>query len=146
MKNPTIKQVEYVIEKLESVIEQACEEDAFDIGETRVYDNKKDKYECGTVHCVGGWYAVANLRRRAIKDKFNEGFIGFSDGAKLMAKDLGFAYRCDLENWAYENPEIWGNKKGYFMFDNLFSYDDEGFDGVIAQWQLVRDNLIELEK
>jgi hypothetical protein len=145
MRNPTVKQVAFVIDKLKLVRKQANEECALDIDESRVY-NKKYKYECGTVHCVGGWYAVANLNRKFIKDKFNEGFVDFNDGTKLMAQDLGFAYRCDLKNWAEQNPKIWGNKKGYFMFGNASAYNDEGFDGVIAQWELVKQNLIELTK
>jgi hypothetical protein len=144
MKNPTIKQVEYVIEKLESVIEQACEEDAFDMSETIAYI--KNKHKCGTVHCVGGWYAVANLNRKAIKDRFKKGFVGYSDGADLMANDLGFADRDCLQTWAYENPEIWGNGAGRGLFANELACDNTGFDGVIAQWQLVRGNLIELKK
>jgi hypothetical protein len=143
MRNPTVEQVEYVIKKLKSVRDDAIKEGAFHMDEARVYSGG-DKYECGTVHCVGGWYAVANLNRKFIKDKFNEGFVGFTDGAELMAQDLGFRYRHYLKNWAEQNPKIWGNEKGCFMFGSASSYDNPGFDGVIAQWQLVRDNLIEL--
>jgi hypothetical protein len=141
MKNPTVKQVDFVIEKLQLVIEQACEEDAFDMGEVRVYDNKKDKYECGTVHCVGGWYAVANMNRQVIKDKVKKGYVDYEHGVNLMAQDLGFRNGDILANWAEENPEIWGNEKGYYMFDIVNAYDNAGFEGVIAQWQTVRDNL-----
>jgi hypothetical protein len=145
MRSPTIEQVNFVIDKLKSVTGQASEEGAFNMDEIRVYD-KEDKYKCGTIHCVAGWYAVANLRRKFIKDKIKKGCVTFGTGTELMAQDLGFAYRCDLEYWAEQNPKIWGNKKGYFMFGSASAYDNEGFNGVISQWQLVRDNLIELKR
>ena len=144
MENPTVKQVNYVIDKLESVREQASEEGALDMNETNVY-SEKHKYECGTVHCVAGWYAVANLNRQVIKDKFNQGCVGFDDGANLIAQDLGFGWSYPLKNWAEENPEIWGNEDGFEMFESELAYDNAGFDGVIAQWCIVRDNLIKLE-
>jgi hypothetical protein len=144
MKNPTIKQVAFVIDKLKLVREQASQECALDMDETRV---RNKEYDCGTVHCVGGWYAVANLNRKAIKNKFDEGHVAYGhidyvDGANLMAKDLGFADHYELEDWANKNPKIWGNERGRFMFTDEFSYDNAGFDGVIAQWELVKQNLI----
>ena len=146
MRNPTIEQVKFVIDKLKSVRKQANEEHAFDMREGRVYDKQDNhKYDCGTAHCVGGWYAVANLDDETIKDKIKNGFVDFTDGADLMARDLGFADHLELQDWAYKNSRIWGNENGDEMFDSLFPYGDEGFDGVITQWQLVRDNLIELK-
>ena len=145
MRSPTIKQVEYVIEKLESVREQASEEGAFNINEGCVYD-KEYKYKCGTVHCVGGWYAVASLRRKMIKNKIKNGYVDFKDGVELMSKDLGFNYTCDFAVWLDESPKIWGNENGYEAFDKKIAYDNPGFDGVISQWVNVRDNLIKLEE
>ena len=145
MKNPTVKQVNFVIEKLKLVRKQASEEGALDMNEIEVY-SKEHNYECGTVHCVGGWYVVANMNRQVIKDKVKKGYVSFVDGADLMAQDLGVGCNYHLQNWAYRNPEIWGNEKGYYMFSETYAYDDTGFDGVIGQWCIVRDNLIELEK
>ena len=144
MKNPTIKQVDFVIDKLKSVSGQARKKGAFDMSETIAYI--KNKHDCGTVHCVGGWYVVANLHRKEIKDRFKKGFVGYSDGANLMARDLGFANRDCLQTWANDNPKIWGNTAGKGLFANESAYDNEGFDGVIAQWELVKQNLIELEQ
>jgi hypothetical protein len=146
MRNPTRKQVNYVINKLESVREQANEEGAFHMDEARVYDKEEDKYECGTVHCVGGWYAVASLRRKMIKDKIKNGYVSFEDGAELLANDLGFADQYLLEDWAHDNPKIWGNVDGYYMFTDESAYDNPGYNGAISQWELVKQNLIELEK
>jgi hypothetical protein len=145
MKNPTVEQVNFVIKKLELVRKQASQEDALDMNEARVYSGGGDKYECGTVHCVAGWYAVANSDRQVIKDKIKKGRVGFDDGANLMAQDLGFGWSYPLKNWAEENPEIWGNDDGFEMFESELAYDNAGFDGVIMQWCIVRDNLIKLE-
>jgi hypothetical protein len=147
MKNPTVEQVNFVIEKLQLVRERATKKDAFDIEVGRVYD-EEDEYECGTVHCVAGWYAVANSDREFIKDGIKEGYVDFKDGANLMAIDLGFGFGGDyaLKCWAKDNPKIWGSVKGFEMFESASAYSNSGFDGVIAQWRLVRDNLIELEK
>jgi hypothetical protein len=142
MRNPTRKQVDFVIKKLKLVREQASREDAFNMNEERVYD-KESEYKCGTVHCVGGWYAVANLNRKEIKDEFNQGRVSFVNGAELMAQDLGFRCNYDLQNWAEVNPEIWGNEKGFEMLSKERAYDNPGFDGVIAQFETVRDNLPE---
>jgi hypothetical protein len=145
MKNPTIKQVEYVIEKLESVREQASKEGAFYMREGRVYD-KEYKYKCGTIHCVGGWYAFANLGREFIAGKIKKGCVSFVDGAELLARDLGLGNLNGLCNWAFDNPKIWGNKNGFDMFSNENTYDNPGYAGVISQWVNVRDNLIKLEE
>jgi hypothetical protein len=142
MKNPTVKQVNFVIKKLQSVEKQANEEGAFDMRVCDVYD-KKDEYECGTVHCVAGWYAVANLDHGAIKTEMKKGYVGYTTGADLLAYDLGLNNLDGLCNWAKYNPEIWGNKNGFDMFANENAYDNEGFDGVIAQFETVRDNLPE---
>jgi hypothetical protein len=141
MRNPTRKQVDFVIKKLQSVRKQATFENAFHMMAARVYN--LESYRCGTVHCMAGWYAVANLDRKFIDNKIKKGCVGYEDGAELMADDLGFDYRYELDNWAHDNPKIWGNKRGGDMFESDLAYDDEGFDGVIAQWQTVRDNLPE---
>jgi hypothetical protein len=145
MRNPTVKQVNYVIDKLKSVRKQASQEGAFDMNVWRVY-SKKNKHECGTIHCVGGWYAVVNLNRKEIKAGIKEGLVRYEDGANLMANDLGFEDGYVLAIWAYENPEIWGNDRGCSMFTKKIAYSNSGFDGVIAQWELVKENLIELTK
>jgi hypothetical protein len=141
-KHPTIEQVNFVIRKLKSVAGQARKKGAFNMSEAIAY--MKNRHECGTVHCASGWYVVANLDRPEIKNRFKKGYVGYSDGADLMARDLGFADRDCLQTWAYENPEIWGNENGRSIFSEESAYDNEGFDGVIKQWELVKQNLIEL--
>jgi hypothetical protein len=51
-----------------------------------------------------------------------------------------------LEDWVNANARIWGNVDGYYMFSDESAYDNPGYAGVIAQWELVKQNLIKLEK
>jgi hypothetical protein len=149
LKNPTVEQVERVIKKLESVKNKANKEGAFDMQEARVCGRPLDTeelHECGTVHCASGWYAVANFRRAAIRAELMKGLVGYEDGANLMARDLGFENRHDLIHWAEHAPEIWNNLNGHNMLIKEDAYDNPGFDGVIAQWKIVKQNLIELEE
>ena len=143
MKNPTVKQVNFVIGRLLLVKNDALKEGAFDIAENRVY-SKKSGYECGTVHCVAGWYVVANLHRKEIKDRVNKGYVDYNAGTKLMANDLGFIDKFELRDWAHDNPKIWDNLNGYDMFTDELAYNNPGFEGVISQLRLVKQNLIEL--
>jgi hypothetical protein len=41
-----------------------------------------------------------------------------------LADFLGFEEKCDLEGWAGDNPEIWGNEHGIHMFEltKAFTY------------------------
>ena len=143
VKNPTRKQIEFVIGKLKDVEEQASEEGAFDMAEVRV---KSNYCKCGTVHCVAGWYAVANIRRKDIVDTFKDkNYVGFLSGADLMAKDLGMEDCLCLKGWAKENSKIWGNYYGDTMFNKESAYNHKGFSGVIKHWEEVLERIIKLE-
>lgn len=88
-------------------------EKRLDMGEGKVNQN----HPCGTVHCHGGWYAVAacSLRQK----------LTYLDGATKMAKDLGFSSvfsKEDLETWASTNTEIWGNRNGSNMFGGKMAF------------------------
>ena len=60
--------------------------------------------------------------------------------------DLGLDNFSDLCVWIDENPKKWGGENGYKMFEKFNADDKTYFDGIIAQWQLIRDNLIKLEQ
>lgn len=131
MHTPTKKQWQTVIDNFVRVLPLARREDHLDMMEAVVCNNN---HKCGTVHCVGGWYAVAALFPTGAE------YIGFHDGCNKMAEDLGFNYENDLELWAHHNPEVWGNEDGGSMF-----YDADAYDGaknlheVIAFLEKVKD-------
>lgn len=105
------EQVQTVIDNLKSVLPYAENNiNHLNMRETEIYPKKVK--ECGTPHCVGGWYAISK--------GITEG--NYRTGADLMAHDLGFEYQGHLEVWAYNNPEIWGNTEGSYMFSSRNSY------------------------
>ena len=75
---------------------------------------RDEGHPCGTVHCFGGWYAIA------LFDGIRE-FYYYDDGADEMAKHLGLKEQdrdgeFSIEEWASNNPDIWGNEYGGNVF------------------------------
>lgn len=101
---------------------------------------------CGTVHCHGGWYAVAacSLKRK----------ITFDTGANKMARDLGFFNAEKLEDWMCDHPEIWGNSHAHsiFSWETAFYHEEkrpigaENLQHIIDHWQEVYERLRALEQ
>lgn len=112
--NPTKQQWQKVIDNFERVLPMATMENHLTMQCTSVNENG---YKCGTVHCVGGWYAVATLNMN------NGEKYSYSDGADKMAQDLGFEYDYQLLSWSIKNFEIWGNKSGNEMFCSPLAYN-----------------------
>lgn len=113
MINPSKEQVQFVIDKFESIKHLATADGHLCMKELAV---KSLSYDPGTIHCHGGWYAVANL------DRISAEYIGYHDGAKLMASDLGGEIDDDLTLWAESNPDIWGNKFGLHIFSDVVAF------------------------
>jgi len=131
MHTPTKKQFQLVIDNFKKVLSLATMEGNLDMGENRV---NTFGHACGTVHCVAGWYAVATLHHSIPLD--------FSDGAHAMAVDLGFENKWRLEDWARDNPKIWGNSYGSYMFYSDSAYNDaKTLQEVIKHLQGVRNRL-----
>lgn len=108
MHTPTRAQFQKVIDLLYTILpltfEQEC---SLNMAVTRVNYN----HVCGTVHCFGGWIAVALIEA----DKLT-GEVWYDDGANVMARMLGFERAEYLQDWAEINKDIWGNRRGYSMF------------------------------
>ena len=95
--------------------------------------------ECGTCACHAGWYALATTEHEwdgsyaHFKDE-KGGWapaITYGYGADRMAEAAGYESRYKLEEWAHENPEMWGNGYGGGMFSDsrafgYFEYDEGG--------------------
>jgi len=83
-------------------------------------------YHCGTINCCGGWYVVA----KSMECGTCAGY--FTYGIKFICEDLGFPIDFDVINynagtasicyWAKDNPSIWGNNEGQFMFNDKHAF------------------------
>jgi len=107
----------------------------FDIGQFKVNIG----YDCGTIHCAGGWFAVA------LCDTQKE--ISFTDGADIFASIIGMKDRWSLRRWAHNSPSIWGNTNGFELFDKNIAYADKGKIGsrtmqdVLNHWRRVAQRI-----
>lgn len=157
MRNPTSQQVQKVIDNLTSVLPLTFDKNgkqrdkhlSMAVGSVRTTDEHLGViHECGTTHCHGGWYAVA------VCDRTRQS-IGYMDGTMKMAEHLGFKDDMQLEYWAYENPEIWGNDWGVSMFEaegEKAFYNEScrpqgatNLNDIIDHWKEVKQRLVELE-
>lgn len=130
--NPTKEQVQVVINTLaiaKGMADSAGHKECpVDMGEVFVS-------HCGTPMCHGGYYAL--VKKGA----------DYEDGAHQMAIDLGFEDRYGLQDWADENPLIWGNTDGWAMFDSvdafgfLFDEDLTDLQQIIDHWKGVQERL-----
>ena len=48
--------------------------------------------------------------------------VFYNFGAESLALDLGFEGCWELEEWALENPEIWGNEDGHYIFSDSHTF------------------------
>lgn len=100
---------------------------------------------CNTTMCHGGWYAAV-----AIKNKFLKTFH-YQDGANKMAQDLGFKHMNELQKWARDNEEIWGNNYGGIMFSSAEAFEyKERFkanclEDIVQHWREVYERLLAKE-
>lgn len=131
--HPTKQQWQTVIDNFEKVLPLSEREGC---GLNMIEGSVNDYgHVCGTIHCVGGWYAVATELHKSR-------LVNYNDGADKMARDLGINDHSDLETWAHENPEIWGTDYGREMFCSRQAYDisrNTGLRGVIEHLKGVRD-------
>lgn len=104
---------------------------------------------CGTPHCHGGWYVHA---KHKVFENITKG-LGYSQGAKMMAKDLGFESVQELTNWAKANPIIWGNIYGHLMFSTNCAFSSpskpdgaKSLNDIIKHWKEVYARIVEIEK
>ena len=139
IQHPTPESVQKVIDNLESVAHMANSH--LDMDKACVTDYAPD---CGTMNCVGGWYAIAVKNKKITMAIAKKNCI-FWDGAKAMAEDLGFNFVDELKDWAKENADIWGNKYGFEMFSTPRAYNKKhkelDFSHIIDYWKGVKNRL-----
>lgn len=131
----TSKRIETVLNNFAKVIQR------FPKGILNMHETKVNHFHiCGTVHCHGGWYAVATMSP-------NDNGLDYSDGADAMAKDLGFTDYGELCSWADRNRAIWGNGFGQSMFNSIFAFtpgdkrNADNLQDIYDHWAEVHDRL-----
>lgn len=139
MRNPTIKQLDVVIKNLEKAFELAKHDAPVNMQQGTIKETKKNF--CGTPMCHGGWYAIAIFNK--LDDK------NFSHGAEKIAEHLGFQNDNELENWAADNQEIWGNEHGDAMFISNWAFNNVNdsvftLQTIIDHWKGVRERIAAL--
>lgn len=107
-----------VINNFKSVLYMATSKDHLRMGVAFV---NQGGHTCGTVHCHGGWYAIATLM-----DVIKVNAVDYGDGANKMAEDIGFDVSFSvgepLCTWAKKHPELWGNNNGEYMFSAAMAF------------------------
>lgn len=139
--HPTKAAMQKVIDRFQTVLPYAKKnEKHFDMREPDV--NCSRAISCGTPHCAGGWYFVANRRRKALKDLADKFGADFYAGSVLMARDLGFQDSRHLELWADKNSKIWGNNAGSEMFGTERAWGDaKSLAGLVRHLKRVQRRL-----
>lgn len=94
----------------------------------------KESLEC--IACHGGWCALATVLPHLV-DWIDEPEVGrqgdaesewavygasllnvtWDDGAERLSRRLGVGNHVNLVHWARDNPALWGNEWGVYMFD-----------------------------
>lgn len=113
--------------------------------------------ECGTVACHAGFYALAKKRNKSGYNWSEGYFIGrlgyrveYTEGADLLAEDLGMRHAEHLRTWAHKNPKVWGNEYGLNMFHSQLAFGERvmlfKLRTVIDHWLAVADRLQKVEE
>ena len=152
---PSAEQVDVVATKFEEIAKKHGDGGLIDMGLSCI-----SPHPCGTVACHAGWYKVNEVVSYAYSEGTNRTIafdkqeipIGFTDGANLIAADLGFSHYDKLKSWAVAYPEIWGNNEGSAMFINEAAFFPDGIYSnkimllhIADWWRAVHKRVLELE-
>jgi hypothetical protein len=131
MHTPTKKQWNIVIENLYKILPLTFEAGKYHLDMTQGAVNIN--HTCNTIHCVGGWYAIAVIDTDTRR-------VNFMNGANRMARHLGFSDCSEMENWAGIHPYIWGNGDGRMLFCARSAYNNaNSISDIIVFLEKVRD-------
>lgn len=109
--------------------------------------DKPEKHLCGTPACHAGWFGAFYPKRLPAGYGNYKGFGAYAD---QMGKMLGLGDSNALEEWASENPLIWGNQWGDEMFGSSEAFGE--FNGEVTlqeiadHWYGVATRLAAIEK
>ena len=123
------------------------EKGEFNIDEPHV-SSKKDGHQCGTVHCMAGWYLLAKEwdgKSFFLKPRFvSDSEVGFEFGILAICEDLKLGQNLKDDNYAEIKihdaiePYWWDKFKVDNMFYSWRGYLDEEVEDVEEfTWELV---------
>lgn len=95
-------------------------------------------YECGSPCCVAGWFEFTCNKSRS-----ND--LGYHCGVSTIEKHLELLY---VDEWANQNPEIWGNERGIDIFLGPEAYNYKGkltLRKIAHHWYQVAERLREIQ-
>lgn len=139
--------VKKIIDLFKKVLPMAIIENHLNMSQAYVnYGSDSMPCECGTIHCHGGWFAIAASLHL-------NNYVSYLDGAEEMASILGLKNYSGLVYWARANPSIWGNDDGFGMFCCQYAFYNpekrrngaENLQHIVDHWQEVHDRLVILE-
>ena len=109
-----------------------------------VGDAKTPDTPCKTIACFAGHYFMAALaEREACNEPHSWRFLPdpfdgavphlvetttdrdatYHQGAKMIARDLGFLHEFQLIEWARRHPKLWGNHFGGSVFSSVVAFN-----------------------
>lgn len=143
LQNPTPEAIRAVADTLDAAA--AAEKEAGRDLRIRMWAGAATRTPRETACCHGGAYFLLAISERQwgkdpiMPPDFQSRFYGqaFIHGAGAMAHDLGFRDIWELTHWAFQNPDLWGNKSGDSMFTSPFAFHqtpDTISIGAIADW------------
>ena len=157
--HPTPEAIREAMDRLETVTKDITEP----LVDMNVGDVWRPMGSCRTVACHGGWYALAKAEQAVwmpskidgmdgtvAKEVGYEHHLDYGDGAEQLAEDLGFDNAACLRRWSRDNPELWGNEYGTYMFatraQGTLAFDMDPFEPfpvkvVIDHWRKVADRI-----
>ena len=87
---------------------------------------------CKTICCMAGHYLLGKITKPLfsyygdntnILTDTNGTELNYLHGADMLANDMGFDNKNHMAAWADENPNIWGNEWGGYLFAANVAYN-----------------------
>ena len=143
-KHPRSEDVLNVIRNFERVLPYAEGERLLNMLETGV--SRLPLPVCNTPHCHAGWYLLA---KKPFMQRIFSRHNNFTYGYLEMERDLNIP---SISDWARENPEIWGNNSGSYVFSSPLAFvgptrpnGAKTLKDIVDHWKEVYERLVKLE-
>ena len=90
------------------------------IRKNKVNMSSTDEPVCGTVGCFAGLISIVANEIPELKELYaHKGTYFFHAWVNALNEYL----EVNFTEWAKENPEIWGNEDGWYMFSSINAFD-----------------------